>query len=224
MSIFTNTKHNAFERDDLKICTKEFEAVWIEIKNKGHKNIIVSCIYRHHHSYNIDDFSMYLNKCLTKLNKESKEVYIAGDFNIDLLKYEINIKYREFYNLMTSNGFLPLIIQPTRITDTSKTLIDNIYTNSFVNESISGNILIEIADHLTQFVSVHNQVSTPQNESYYKRDDKNWKEDLFLDDLSIQNWETNSEDPDLRFKDLLMRYENCVNRHLPFKKMTKKKI
>ena len=126
---------------------------------------------------------------------------------------------------MTSNGYLPLIIQPTRITDTSKSLIDNIFTNTFTKESQSGNILLEIADHLTQFVSIHNVETCPENESYYfKRDDSNWKEDLFLDDLSIQNWETNSEDPNLRYKDMLMRYESCINRHLPLKKMTKKEI
>ena len=123
-----------------------------------------------------------MNKCLSKLKKESKEVYIAGDFNIDLLKYETNTKYREFYNLMTSNGYLPLIILPTRITDTSQSLIDNIYTNTFTDDNQSGNILIEIADHLTQFVSVHKEVTNAQKESYHKRDDSNWKEDLFLDD------------------------------------------
>ena len=53
---------------------------------------------------------------------------------------------------MTSNDYLPLITQPTRIRDSTQTLIDNIFTNSFIDESHSGNILIEFADHLTQFV------------------------------------------------------------------------
>ena len=50
-----------------------------------------------------------MSNCLNKLNKENKEVFIAGDFNIDLLKYDANIKYRD--------GFLPQITQPTRITE-----------------------------------------------------------------------------------------------------------
>ena len=54
-------------------------------------------------------------------------------------------------SILNSHGLLPLITQPTRLSDTSKTLIDNIYTNVFHKESISGNILIERADHLAQF-------------------------------------------------------------------------
>ena len=70
------------------------------------KTIIVGCFYRHHHNTNIDEFISYFNKCRSNLNKENKEAYISGDFNIDLLKYESNPKYREFYNLVTANGFL----------------------------------------------------------------------------------------------------------------------
>ena len=224
VAIFTKNNHEAFERDDLKVCTPEFEAVWIEIKIKGSKSIVIGCTYRHPHYYNIEDFSNYINKSLIKLNKENKEVYVTGDFNIDLLKYETNTKYREFYNLMTSNGFLPLIIQPTRITETTKSLIDNIYTNEYMNDNESGNILLEIADHLIQFVSVQKHTTKLTKDTYYKRNHTNWNEEHFIDDLSIQNWEFNSEDPDLRYNDLIMRYESCVNRHLPLKKMNKKEI
>ena len=109
--------HDIHECNDLKVKCKEYEAVWLEIKKKDCKNIIIGCVYRHPHYNNLDDFSEYINKCLIKLGKENKEVYIAGDFNIDLLKYETNPKYRDFFNLLVSYGFLPLITQPTRITD-----------------------------------------------------------------------------------------------------------
>ena len=64
-----------------------------------------------------------------KLNKENKEIYICGDFNI--LKYEEVIVVQEFYNLMTLHGFIPQITLPTRITDSSMTIIDNIYSICF---------------------------------------------------------------------------------------------
>ena len=82
-----------------------------------------------------------MKNCLDKLNKENKEIYISGDFNIDLLKYDSNKKYQEFYNQMTTSGFLPQILQPTRITETTATIIDNIYTNNLTNDITSGNIL-----------------------------------------------------------------------------------
>ena len=78
----------------------EFEGVWIELNNKGTKNTIIGCLYRHPHYNNIEGFSDYLSDCLNKLGKENKEVYIAGDFNIDLLKYETNP--REFQGISVS--------------------------------------------------------------------------------------------------------------------------
>ena len=93
------------EREDLKICDIEFDARWIEIKNTKIKNLIVGCIYRHPHSSNLYDFMNYVSNWLTKLNKENRKVFISGDFNIDLLKYETNNKFCEFYNLMTVSSF-----------------------------------------------------------------------------------------------------------------------
>ena len=45
-------------------------------------------IYRHPHN-NFDEFYKYFEMCLGSLAKENKEVYICGDFNLDLLKIDI---------------------------------------------------------------------------------------------------------------------------------------
>ena len=58
---------------------------------------------------NMDDFDHYMEKILSKINNENKEVYLTGDFNNDLLKYDTVHKYQDFYNLMASNGYLPQI-------------------------------------------------------------------------------------------------------------------
>ena len=59
---------------------------------------------------------------------------------------------------MTSFGFLPHILQPTRISDFSSTIIDNIYSNNLEQDSYSGNILIKFADHFSQFLSVNKAI------------------------------------------------------------------
>ena len=63
------------------------------------------------------------------LSKERKDVYLSGDFNVDLLKLESIVSYNDFYNILLKYVFLPQIINPTRITETTKSVIDNIYTN-----------------------------------------------------------------------------------------------
>ena len=127
-AIYVNRNFNSFERNDLKINNEEYESVWIEINNKGSKSIICGCLYRHP-SNNSKEFLSYLEKCLSQLTKENKEVYICGDFNFDLLNLENNHICQEFYNLLCSYGFLPKIIQPSRITDYHTSLIDNIFSD-----------------------------------------------------------------------------------------------
>ena len=55
---------------------------------------------------------------------------------------------------MTSYCFSPWILQPTRITKTSTTLIDNIFLNGHKN-TYSPNFTYQISDHLVQFLVFH---------------------------------------------------------------------
>ena len=52
--------------------------------------------------------------------------------------------------MFSSYFFSPFVLQPTRLR--SKTLIDNIFFNSLEYSSVSGNLLYELSDHLTQFL------------------------------------------------------------------------
>ena len=75
--------------------------------------------------------------------------------------------------MMASNGYLPQITMPTRLTDTTMSIIDNIYTNTFTEDIFSGNIILQVADHLLQFISVNKKHTVNHIKSnYYKRDYK----------------------------------------------------
>ena len=127
VAICTKDKLNSFERTDLRQQNVDFVSIWIEIKNKNSKNIICGCLYRHP-CHDLSEFLQYLEKCLKIIAKENKEVYICGDFNIDLLQIETIHSNQEYYNLLSSYGFLPQIIQTTRVAENqSPSLIDNIF-------------------------------------------------------------------------------------------------
>ena len=49
----------------------------------------------------------YLDPPLEKLAKEQKIVFLLGDFNVDLLKYEQHKITNEFLDSLSSNLFLP---------------------------------------------------------------------------------------------------------------------
>jgi len=72
-----------------------FQALWIEIIVPNKKNIICGVLYRQHNSP--ERFLSYFNDTVERVNAYDKPVYIAGDFNIDLLK-------SESCNYVTLNG------------------------------------------------------------------------------------------------------------------------
>ena len=132
-AVYVNKSFDSLERNDIKINTDEFESTWVEIKNKKSKNILVGCIYRHPHN-NFKEFFQYLDETLSKLVKENKELYLCGDFNFDLLKTNIDHYTLHFFNLLCCYGFMPHILQPTRVTENSATVIDNIFSNNIEGE------------------------------------------------------------------------------------------
>ena len=133
-------------------------------------------IYRHPSSkISVNDFSNeHLEPILQKISKEKKECVLMGDFNVDLLKSN-----SEFYTNLSSHFFTPFVLQPTRLK--AKTLIDNIFLNSLEFQSNSGNVLLEISDHLIQFLILEGFIkerSLPES-NIFKRDFSKFNEREF---------------------------------------------
>ena len=136
--------------NDLNIYKKnELESIFIEIVNSKKSNIIVGVIYRHP-SMDLTDFNCnYLNKLLENISNKQKTIFLLGDFNVNLLNYNEHNQTNEFLDSVASNSFIPLILQPTRITSHSNTLIDNIFSNVIEPDITSGNLTATISDHLS---------------------------------------------------------------------------
>ena len=118
---------------------------------------------------NLADFNCnYLNKLLEHISKEQKSIF-----------------------LLSSNSFIPLILQPTRITNHSNTLIDDIFSNAIDPDIISGNLTRTISDLLPQFSILPNIFGNiPGNKSnIYERDWSkfDWEDLLKIDELNVGN-------------------------------------
>ena len=70
--------------------------------------------------------------------------------NYNLINIDKHTKTNEYYNLLTTSSFKPLITKPTRITENNETLIDHIWTNNLSNTTANKShiILTDISDHL----------------------------------------------------------------------------
>jgi exonuclease III len=96
----------------------------------------------------LEEFNNECSQLLCNLSLKDKDTYILGDFNIDLLKTNNHTLTSNFMDIMTSHHFLPVITQPTRVTTTTATLIDNIFSNRTTKIIDSVIIIDDISDHL----------------------------------------------------------------------------
>ena len=148
------------------------ESTFIEVVNPKKSNVIVGVIYRHP-SMDLTDFNCnYLNQLLENISKEQKSIFLLGDFNVNLLNYNEHNQTNKFLDSLASNTFMPLILQPIRITSHSNTLIDNIFSNVIDPDIISGNLITTISDHLFQFAIIPNMFDniSGNKSNIYERD------------------------------------------------------
>jgi len=83
-----------------------------------------------------------------------------GDYNLDLLKFRRNNSVSEFLDNMVglSHSFFPTIRNPTRITETTATLLYNIFTNCIRNNFSAAIICSDISDHFPVAVRIELKV------------------------------------------------------------------
>ena len=171
----------------------------------------------------VTEFSNILHNLLKKINQEQKTVFLLGDFNIDLMHYNDHKPANEF-------SYLPNIIQPSRHTSYSRTLIDNIFSNVILKDIISGNIAATISDHLPQFlISPNTFADSPSNKSNaFGRDWSHFDQGSFVLDYVDINWpnilkhdEKNVNSATNNFLDTI---NSALNKHAQLKKVNKYKL
>lgn len=213
-------------RSELSSNTSDYESLWIEVHNDSHSNLLCGIIYRHPNG-NLDNFIEYLNFVTDKINRETKFCSIQGDFNLDLLKLDSHTVTDNYLNILSSNFFQPHILQPTRFTDHSATLIDNIFFNSIENFTVSGNIVYDLTDHLANFLIFDKFDSLPSSIPLYKRDFSNFNQQALLNEMQLVNWHNefaSVEDPSILFKIFYGKVSNIIDKHVPLKKLSRKEV
>ena len=120
---------------DLTIFDNYSESVFIEIYNSmfdSDRNILIAVVYRHPNT-DIKVFIDVMKEFLENVQSEIKGLYLVGDYNINLLNVDYHSLTADFNDTIYNNDLVPLITRPTRVTETSATLIDNIFTNKSIS-------------------------------------------------------------------------------------------
>ena len=212
VALLVSNSYNFKIRDDLLPSSTSYESLFIEIDMFREKNIIIGVIYRKPQS-NINEFTTILDNCLNNIDTEHKQVYIMGDFNIDILKYT-NSTISSFLSVIYSHFFIPLIDKPSRVTARSMSLIDNIFTNNFDLNVSSGLFYNDISDHFPVFQITQKQFPAhdiPVHSSRLINDDTI---NAFQQELICNDWTTifNFSDTTLAFDKFLETFTILYNK------------
>ena len=217
-------------REDLTIFIPHvIESVVIETIEKNKKSKIVGVFYRPNTAPRADlqTFMTNFDNIMSIINHENKSAVIMGDMNINLLKYENHSKTHEFIENLYSHRFIPQITKPTRVTPTSATLIDHIYTNNLNNQQISGIIITDVADHFATFHIENNPKQKKENisstnsfRSINSVSIQNFKQNLLTSNF---NDTLNTDCPNEAYNKLLETIQIPFNMAFPLKTKTIKK-
>ena len=113
------------------LSSEGFETLWIEIARPMCKKQFVCCLYRPQ-DCSADSLLEDLNNSVERIPHEA-ELTILGDFNIDVAAKKGSSNFylkRKLFNFADLHSLKQLIISPTRITESSGTIIDLIFVNN----------------------------------------------------------------------------------------------
>ena len=149
VAILISSNLRSVIRHDLSSKLEESECVTLEIRLRNGDRCLVSSMYRPPSS-NTQTFLASYNSLICAMKKENPKGIIIGlDHNLDFLKADKHQATNDFIQGNLDFGLIPTITRPTRITNMSAILIDNIIVSQNLCGAYTSNILInDTSDHL----------------------------------------------------------------------------
>lgn len=197
------------KRKDLSVMSNDCEIVTIDTS----KYLVMSVYMPPDANFQmaITELENLLTQC------KSKPLYLCGDFNIDFSKD--TFKTIRFNDLMMSMELVPLIKNPTRITITSKTVIDNIFTNRKGGIKC-GVLMCDISDHLAPFVSLKKEkIPSLKKTAANRRLTGPKNMEALRTALKDMHWQIDDDDPVATFQDFFLKLENAFKSSCPISRL-----
>ena len=182
--------------------------------------LVIGVLYRSPSFNSINDFNISLFSLIDKIKKENKMMVLVGDLNINLLNYDIHRPTLELLDNIISHGLIPKITLPTRITQSSATLIDHIFSNIISHETLAGTLKTDISDHFANFICLQRYQyidKRPKFITYRNLSTDNITK--FNNALSNIDWNavTQQNDPNNAYDQFMEIYNTQKDLHFPLK-------
>ena len=215
--------HLHFTKIDSLTIMKEkvFESLFISVDVNG-SSIVCGNVYRSSSEYNHVSFFETLNSVLTDCSKMNKKIILMGDLNYNLLDTEEN-NVTTCVDMFFEFGFYPLINIPTRITDTTASVLDHFWTN-IIDMPVNSTVINDpIADHLPIFMNVGVSISKEnlivEKRNFSQRNIENFisaLRQMYIADI-LQQRSTNAA-----YDTFIKRYKEIFEKSFPMKKVKTK--
>ena len=150
VSVFVLNSLKSYIIQPLTVNSGLIETCCVRILN-DRDSFLIFGIYRPPGFVEFDLFIDGLHELVNDFNVSGEIIYMLGDFNVNLMTADSNATL--FVDMMRSLSFLPLIDVPTRVTDSSESLIDNIWTNQ-LSSVTTGVLTFDITDHYPIFAVI----------------------------------------------------------------------
>ena len=203
------------------------EDIWVSINcNQTTKKTVMATIYRHPSS-DTQLFIQELNNKLLELNLSNANLFLVGDFNINISPINRSTDAQNYLDMLLSSANYPMITKPTRVTPYSSTIIDHIITNCHSNPILPGIIESDFTDHYPVFCILKNIPKCKRSVKSFYRSMKNFDSERFLHDLNsqvndfdIQNLNENNFNQ--IFDQFLQLITSTIDFHAPIKLASRK--
>lgn len=144
IAIYIRDTHTVQIRQDLTRNTEGiFESLFLEVWLSPNKKFIVGEIYRSP-SGSTSQFMEHMAQVLELAQCKKNELILMGDFNINL-SIPLTAEAADLLNNMAGSGLYPAVTIPTRVTESTHSLIDNIFS-SLLPESVAV-LVSDTSDH-----------------------------------------------------------------------------
>ena len=224
----------SYEILPISSASNSWDSLFIEVSlnesvsSHSNKSVVIGNIYRPPRDTveNYTSFTSEMDQIFHNFKScKNKDIVIAGDFNIDLLKIKDKPSFNDYFETVISNGFLPKITLPTRKTSHSSTLIDNILVRpaNIVSSANAGILKINISDHFPCFLSLDSLKIDKCSHKFIKI----WSRDKFSlnrfynelnKECTAEKFDSNlSIDPNLNYEILNNIIQNAYEKHIPVK-------
>ena len=161
--------------------------LWIQVQNKKLFSLLVCIIYRPHDIGVACLENELMPKYIQALSL-NRDIVVTGDLNCHLLSE--NPRRDALRSFCATVNVTQLIDKPTRVTETSRSLLDIIMVSHPALAKLSGVLEVTISDHFFVFVDI-NLKSPKQAPTYVvTRSFRNYKADQFATDIAHIPWDT----------------------------------